>query len=518
MRLKRVLALSYQKITTISNVKMVALGIMLSRVAGLIRERAIAHYFGNGWVSDALRAAQRIPNFLQNLFGEGVLSASFIPVYSKLLISDKKQATDLASSVFLLLSIITSSIVGLGVLFTPYLVDLITPGFEGEQRALTIKLVKLVFPSTGVLVLSAWCLGVLNSHGKFLLSYTAPIFWNLAIILGLLTFGKIGDENHSADVFKISLAVGCFLQFIVQLPTTIKLLGKITPKINFNHNLKRVINNFFPVLLGRGVVQISAYVDSIIASLLPIGALATISYAQIIYLLPISLFGMSISIAKLPELSASLGEKADVVKVIKKEIEQGIIRICYYVIPISLFAMFFSESVVSAFFQTGRFLASDSRQVGLVLACMSLGILSACFNRLLVTAFYSLEDAKTPLKVALIRVVMGIMLSLTLTVFIPTLFGITDKLGIFFLGVSVSIVNWLEFFILLYLVNNRLLKANSLNKLAISKTKLYKIILSSLVSLFITELLLSFISCSNPILQAFLVFTPATLFYLYFLF
>ena len=169
---------------------LVAAGIFLSRIAGLIRERVFAHYFGNSDAADAFKAAFRIPNFLQNLFGEGVLSASFIPVYAGLLArEDDEEARRTAGAVASLLALTTSILVLIGVLATPYLIDAIAPGFHGEKRELTIRLVRILFPGAGLLVFSAWCLGILNSHRRFFLSYTAPVIWNVAMIATLWGFG-----------------------------------------------------------------------------------------------------------------------------------------------------------------------------------------------------------------------------------------------------------------------------------------------------------------------------------------
>src|ERR1043165_8751265 len=154
----------------------VGAGILISRIVGLIRQRIFAHYFGTSWESDAFSAAFRIPNFLQNVFGEGALSASFIPVYAKLLAQDDEEhAGRVANAVFGILALVTSIIVLIGVLGTPYFVTAIAAGFEAERRELTIRLVRIFFPGAGLLVLSAWCLGVLNSHHRFFLSYTPPV-------------------------------------------------------------------------------------------------------------------------------------------------------------------------------------------------------------------------------------------------------------------------------------------------------------------------------------------------------
>jgi putative peptidoglycan lipid II flippase len=166
---------------------LVGTGILLSRILGLVREGALAHYLGTSDAADAFRAALRIPNFLQNLFGEGVLSASFIPVYARLLgAKNEEEADHVASVIGSVLALLTSTLVLIGVLCAPILIDAIAPGFHGAKRELTITLVRIMFPGIGALVLSAWCLGVLNSHGKFFLSYTAPVVWNVAIIVVLL--------------------------------------------------------------------------------------------------------------------------------------------------------------------------------------------------------------------------------------------------------------------------------------------------------------------------------------------
>src|SRR2546430_12705254 len=151
---------------------MVALGILLSRITGLVRQRVFAHYFGLTAAADAFTAAFRIPNVLNNLFGEGALSASFIPVYASLLAKgEEKAANRVAGAVFSLTALFVSVIVLIGVLATPLLIAAIAPGFSGDTRLLTIRLVRILFPGMGLMVLSAWCLGVRNSHHKFLISY-----------------------------------------------------------------------------------------------------------------------------------------------------------------------------------------------------------------------------------------------------------------------------------------------------------------------------------------------------------
>src|SRR5207245_2614012 len=197
---------------------LVASGILLSRIAGLVRERVFAHYLGNSDAAGAFKAALRIPNFLQNLFGEGVLSASFIPVYARLLEEeDEELAGRVAGVVATVLALAVSAIVLVGVLATPAIIDLVAPGFHGDVRLLTIRIVRILFPGVGLLVMSAWCLGILNSHHKFFLSYVAPVFWNLAMIATLVALGGRLAQYPLAVALAWGPVVGSALQFGMQV-------------------------------------------------------------------------------------------------------------------------------------------------------------------------------------------------------------------------------------------------------------------------------------------------------------
>ena len=167
---------------------------MLSRLAGFVRLRVFAYYFGLSDAADAFNAAFRIPNFLQNMFGEGAMSASFIPVYAALVSKEERREADrVAGAVLALLATVVSVLVLVAVLATPWLTALIAPGFTGAKRELAIRLTRILFPGAGFLVMSAWCLGVLNSHHRFLLSYAAPVMWNAVMDTTMVLFGQRAD-------------------------------------------------------------------------------------------------------------------------------------------------------------------------------------------------------------------------------------------------------------------------------------------------------------------------------------
>jgi putative peptidoglycan lipid II flippase len=440
---------------------LVAAGMLLSRIAGLVRESIFAHYFGNSDAADAFKAAFRIPNILQNLFGEGVLSASFIPVYSRLLgAGHEEEANELAWTLGAILSMAVSMLVLVGVAAAPYLIDAIAPGFHGAKRELTVLLVRIFFPGAGLLVMSAWCLGVLNSHHRFFASYTAPVAWNLAIIGFLLYFGPHHSQNRLAVVTAWGSVVGSALQVGVQVPQTVRLAGRL--RINFQRtleSLRAVLNNFLPVVTGRGVVQISAYIDNLLASLLPTGAVAAFNYAQILFLLPISLFGMSVAAAELPGMSRATGSHEEVAKVLRARLNIGLRQIAFFVIPSAAAFLFLGDVIAGAIFQSGHFSRADAVYVWGILAGSAVGLLAITMGRLYSSAFYALWDTRTPLKFAVIRVTLTVAMGYYCALHVPAELGINQRWGVAGLTASAGLAGWVEFSLLRYALNRRIGKS-----------------------------------------------------------
>jgi putative peptidoglycan lipid II flippase len=429
---------------------LVAAGIFLSRVAGLIRDRVFAHYFGNSAVADVFRAAFRIPNFLQNLFGEGVLSASFIPVYANLLArDDKEEARKTAGAVAALLALSTSLLVLLGVLTAPWLIEAIAPGFHGEKRELTVLLVRILFPGAGLLVASAWCLGVLNSHRKFFLSYTAPVLWNIAMIAGMIGFGRGREQSSLVVVTAWASVVGSALQVAVQLPMVLKLLGGLKLSLAREaENVRTVIGNFFPVFISRGVVQISAYIDAFLASWLPDGGVAALGYAQTLYTLPVSLFGMSVSAAELPVMSGATGAAEEVADILRTRMNNGLRQISFLVVPSVVGFLVLGDVVVSAIYQSGRFGHADVMYVWGILAGSTVGLLASTLGRLYSSGFYALRDTRTPLRFAMVRVGLTTLLGYLAALPLPRFLGIEQRWGVAGLTISAGIASWVEFTLL----------------------------------------------------------------------
>jgi putative peptidoglycan lipid II flippase len=441
---------------------LVAAGILLSRIAGLVRERVFAHYLGNSAAAGAYKAGLKIPNFLQNLFGEGVLSASFIPVYARLIAKDDEEmAGRLAGVILSLLAVIVGIIVVVCVVLTPWIIDLIAPGFHGEVRLLTIRIVQILFPATGLLVLSAWCLGVLNSHHKFFVSYVAPVFWNAAMIASLVFFGGRTSQSGLAIALSWGTVVGAALQFGIQVPFVLKYAPRIRLSLaTALEPVREVIRSFGPVVMGRGVVQLSGYIDQVIASLLGTAAVAALSYAQTIYFLPISLFGMSVAAAELPQMSRAVGTEEEIHTALRKRLERGLRQIAFFVVPTVVAFIFIGRVLVAALYQTGEFRSDDTLYVWYILIGSTVGMLAVTLGRLYSSAFYALRDPKTPLRYAIVRVsltaVLGLLFAFPLRPYIvdlivflhmplPQLPEGTSLLGVIGLTASAGIAGWIEF-------------------------------------------------------------------------
>jgi putative peptidoglycan lipid II flippase len=437
---------------------LVAVGILLSRIAGLIRDRVFAHYFGNSAAADAFRAAFRIPNLLQNLFGEGVLSASFIPIYARFLAhEDEAEAGRVAGAVVTLLACVVSLLVLVGVLTTPYLIDVIVPGFEGEKRDLTIRLVKILFPGAGLLVFSAWCLGILNSHGRFFMSYAAPVLWNAAMIVTLIGFGGSVDQFPLAEILAWGAVAGSALQVGLQLPAVLRLVKDLRLSLNVAvPGVRTVARNFVPVFIGRGVVQVSAYVDMLLASLLPTGAVAALSYAQTLYILPVSLFGMSVSAAELPAMSSARGNQQEVAAYLRQRLNTGLRRVAFFIVPSVVAFLALGDLIAAAVYQSGRFTHNDAIYVWGILAGAAIGLLASTLGRLYASAYYALHDARTPLYFAVVRIALSTGLGYFCAIPLPPALGIDARWGVAGLTVASSLAGWVEFTLLRYTLNRRI--------------------------------------------------------------
>jgi len=400
---------------------------MFSRVSGLVREAVFGAFLGVGGAADAFTMATRVPNVLQMLLGEGTLSASFIPVYSSELERDEEEAGRIAGAVAALLALVAATIVIFSWIFAPQIASVMARGFRDDARFdLTITLMRIIFPSAGMLVLSAWCLGILNSHRQFFLSYVAPVLWNIAQIAAVvgagLFFGlsdvpdgvDLSDPGANVDalgdvanVAAWGFFVGSALQFLVQVPNVRKLTTGLKIRLDLQRQgLRDVVSRFGGAVLGRGVIQISALMDTFLAGLLVAGAVTALGKAQVLYILPISLFAVSIAAAELPVLS-----RLTDLEEIRDRAQAGFRRITFFVAFTSLAYILLGDKIIGTLYERGQFNSDDTLLIWFALAAYALGLLPSALSRLSQNALWSQGDTAGPAKVALVRVIIAIAIA-----------------------------------------------------------------------------------------------------------
>lgn len=426
----------------------VAAGILLSRISGLVREMMFARFFGTSVAADAWAAAARMPNVLQILLGEGTLSASFIPEYSKLLEDGREEeAGRLAGAIFALLLALAGTLALVGVVLAPVLVSVFTPGFSGLQRELTVRLVRIIFPMAGILVLSAWSLGILNSHRRFFIPYVAPVIWNTAMIGALLVWGPGTEQPELVLIFGWAALSGGGLQFLIQLPWVLRLERSLRIRWTDRElpSLRTTVRNAGPAILGRGVVQVSSYVDMFLASFLVAGAVAGLRYALTLYMLPVSLFGMSVAAAELPELSRRRDQAREI---LQQRVRGGLRQIAFFVIPTAVGYFTIGSLIVAALFERGDFDASDTVWTHFILMGYTVGLVATTGTRLFSSTYFALQDTKTPAKFAAVRVALAAALGGTLMLLGRDVLVAGNPLSPAGLALGSGIAAWVEWFLL----------------------------------------------------------------------
>ena len=437
---------------------LIGAGILLSRLLGLVRQRLFAAYLGVSDAADVFTAAFRIPNFLQNLFGEGVLSASFVPVYARLHErGDDASRREVAGVVLSLLLLVTSVVVLVGILAAPWVTRVFVPGYGGEKYVLAVRLVRILFPGAALLVLAAWSLGVLNAHRRFFLAYASAAFWNVAMIATLLVFGPTRGENELVVLLAWGSVAGSLLQFGVQIPRVLRLLGGLPVRLRSGSGeVATVVRNFVPVFVGRGVAQISGLVDTVIASLLGTGAQATLGYAQMLYMLPVSLFGMSVSASELTEMSRITGTESEAARLLRDRTEAGLRRIAFFVVPSAVAFIAVGDQIAEMIYGTGRFGPEEARWVWGVLAGASVGLVASTAARLYASAFYALRDPRTPFRFALVRVVLSTSLGALLALWAPRVLPIDPRWSVAGITVASGLAGWVEYTLLRRALSRRI--------------------------------------------------------------
>ena len=392
----------------------IGLAVMCSRVLGLIREQISAALFGGGGAMDAFTAAFRIPNLLRDLFAEGALSTAFVTTFSKTAARSNDQAAwALANKIATLAAIVLGVLCLLGIVFSPQLVATLAPGFAPAKAALTVTLTRIMFPFILLVSLAALVMGMLNAKNVFGVPAMASSFFNIGSIMGGVVLGYWLDP-HFGPLALIGLAIGTLiggaLQLGVQLPQLHKLGFRYRPDFNWRDpGVSAVLALMGPSVIAASTTQFNVLVNSIFASHLGDGPIFWLAIAFRLMQLPLGLFGVALGTVTLPLLSRLV--VAGNMPAFRSELSRGMRLAFLLTIPCTVGLMMLAQPIISVLYQHGRFDAFQTEQAAGALRFYAIGLAGYAALKVLVNAFYALDQRRTPMYVSFFAVALNLALN-----------------------------------------------------------------------------------------------------------
>ncbi|BAS28497.1 murein biosynthesis integral membrane protein MurJ [Limnochorda pilosa] len=381
--------------------------ILLSRLLGFVRERAVAEVFGRTWQTDAFRAAFHIPDLMYFLLVGGALSAAFIPVFSQYLATrDEEEAWRVASSFLNLVVGLLLLFAVLGMLFTPALAPLVAYRFTGQERELLIHLMRLMFPAVFLTALAGLGIGVQNAYQRFVFPMLGPIVYNLGIILGAYLLGpRIG-----IDGLAYGTVAGAFGNVLIQAPFVLR-KARWRPILEWAHEgMREILRLMGPALIGLSVAQVNLIVSTNLASALSEGSITALNMANRLMQFPLGVFAMGISTVLFPSMSrlAALG-RADA---LRDTFSRGLRIILFVTVPSAVGLAVLGEPLIRLLFQAGAFGARDTAATYEALLYYTPALIGLSGVQIVTRVFYSLHDTRTPVRVSLFALGTNTLLSL----------------------------------------------------------------------------------------------------------
>ena len=395
----------------------IGLATLASRILGFVRDVLIANYFGTGIFAQAFFAAFRIPNLMRRLFGEGALSASFIPVFTgELSRKGKDEAWNLAISVFNILALVLAGIVLFGMIFSPLITRIIVPGFAAspEKLELTSRLLRIMFPYLVFIALAALMMGILNSLRHFAAPAIAPIILNVSMITFLIFFVRKVDEPVIG--LAIAVIIGGVGQLGIQVITAIKKGMPLGRKFILYHPLvKKIVLLMIPATFGVAIYQINIFVDGICASYESVvgdGAIAALWYANRLVQFPLAIFGLSMATAIFPQMARCVSRND--LRALGENVSFGLRTVFFLMIPSAIGLMILRKPIISLLFERNAFNQYSTQITSMALLYYCIGLFAYAGVHILSRSFYSLQDMKTPVKVASFAMITNIVLNVCL--------------------------------------------------------------------------------------------------------
>ena len=387
---------------------------LLSRILGYVRDMVIAYFFGTTDAADAFFVAFRIPNLFRRLFAEGSLTVAFIPIFTGYLVREsKRDAYELANSVFTLLSIVLVIFSCLGVVFSPFIVKIMAWGFIDEKNKfeLTVLLTRIMFPYIFFISLVALCMGILNSLKHFAAPALAPVLLNLTMILSVIILMPYFSQPILA--LSVGVILGGFFQLVLQIPFLREKGVSLKCDFNFSHpGLKKLVKLMLPAVFGAAVYQANIMIITLIASFLPAGSVSYLYYSDRIFQFPLALFGIALATASLPAMSDHVAHNQ--IEELKDTLAHALRLILFITVPSAVGLGILRIPIVRILFQRGVFAADATLLTAQALLWFALGLWAVAGVRVVVNVFYALQDIWTPVKVALLSITCNIVMCLVL--------------------------------------------------------------------------------------------------------
>lgn len=398
----------------VRNLSVVSFFTLISRILGLLRDICIAYFFGAGVATDAFFVAFRIPNLFRRLFGEGGLSASFIPVYSGSLVKKgARDSQDLLMTVFTVLFFVLLFLSVIGVLFSFVFVVITAPGFLNKpvQFHLTLFLTRAMFPYIFLIGLAAFFAGVLNVHGSYAPGAMYPIILNIAVIISAIFLRPFFHEGIYA------LAVGVMAGGILQVLSQLYYIKRKNIKLGLRFNLKNsdvktVFRLLVPSLLGMAVIQLNLLFDTLLASFLPSGSISYLYYGDRLYQFPLGVFAIALQTVIFPALSVSFARED--VKEVNSAFNFSTSLMFFIIVPSSVGLILLRNHLVRLIYMHGVFNLADAQKTASVLLFFVIGLWASALLRTVIPVFYSMKDTKTPVNAAVYSLILNIILAVIL--------------------------------------------------------------------------------------------------------
>ncbi|MGM0567816.1 MAG: murein biosynthesis integral membrane protein MurJ [Elusimicrobiota bacterium] len=423
---------------------------LISRILGYARDMLIAKYFGASMAADAFFVAYKIPNLFRRLLGEGSLSTSFIPVYTRYLTAgDEEEAEKLVRSVFGVFGLLFILLTFGGIIFAPQIVSVIAPGFSDtpEKFRLTVTLTRIMFPFLMAVGLGAIALGILNSRRIFFIPAVAPSMLSISEIIFILAISPFLDPPVKA--LALGVVAGGFAQFFIQA-AFIKKDTSIRPQLNLNHpGLKKIYRLMLPAIFGLAVYQLNILVDTVCATLLMEGSVSFLYYGNRLVQFPLALFGTAMATVTLPLMSENAAKKQE--RRFKDTFSTALRGISYFILPSAIGLIIFGEPIIKLLFERGEFTSLHTSSTAWVLMFYSFGLIFFAGVKVAVSAFHSLQDTKTPVLVACVALAINAILNIIVVTYSP----VREYFSTGGLAFSTSIASAFNFILLMLIFTKR---------------------------------------------------------------